>query len=255
MPEGIVAASAHPAHVDLNGEQDLVLLCDGRGRSDQLEIGLDHRRAAQRERQDLARRAASARARPPAPAPSARSTGSAGLRCWPRPTARDPSGPVAAPGPRDRAVRTTPPGTPARWSAAAHPRTAGRSRDRGRWSRGSARRAALRGRPARAPPVLGSRPGIRRPGSGERNLSRRLSFRQPERRNDRRPLLDGATADRRDRDRHGDGERERRRQRSGGARRLIQRDDREHRRPTPRIAAWPARTGPRIPRRSSGPNI
>jgi hypothetical protein len=39
------AALAHEARVDLHGDQDLVLLRDPGGGVDQLQVGLDHRRA------------------------------------------------------------------------------------------------------------------------------------------------------------------------------------------------------------------
>ena len=44
----LVPAVGDPAGVDLDRDQDLVLLGGPRGRADQLEVGLDHRRAPQR---------------------------------------------------------------------------------------------------------------------------------------------------------------------------------------------------------------
>ena len=78
-----------------------------RGRADQLEIGLDHRRAAQRDAPDPARRGASARARRLGPGAVRSIHWILPDRAVPRrPTGPAPSAPAAAPAPRGRAART-----------------------------------------------------------------------------------------------------------------------------------------------------
>ena len=84
-----------------------MLLGDPRRRPDQLEVGLDHRRARGAGPPDRARRAAIAPARRPGPGRFARPIGFAGPTCLPRPRAPAPSARAAAPAPRDRAARTT----------------------------------------------------------------------------------------------------------------------------------------------------
>ena len=178
-------------------------------RPDQLEIGLDHRRAAQRHRRialgvEPARELVSLRrGRPLDPLdPPDRRAGR-------RPTAPAPSAPAGAPAPRDRAARTRPPGRRAPRSAA------------GRAARDShADRAVAVRRPATIDTPRSARGSsgrgcttFRRRGAGARlhAAARRQPRAKPaaaaavargERRDDRRPLLDRAAAERRQRDHH-----------------------------------------------------
>ena len=185
--------------------------------------------------------------------------------CLRRPRAPAPSARAAAPAPRDRAARTRRPGTRARPSAAApSARTARRSAGRDTAPR-TIGDAAQR---AEGAPASGSRRvdrggarGAGAPVASRRNRRTERACR-PRRRSqqegeaDRRPLLDGPVADRRERER------------DARRRTAMHRESTRHRsrsapdRATaiastarPRgIPTWPARTGPKIPRRSSGPN-